>query len=109
MELFGLRLKTLRQDHNLTQKQLADKFNLVKASISAYEKSSTYPSVEVLIQLCKYFDVSADYMLGLSDTMEFKISPLADEQIEIIMAIVHQFERLNRITLPEFDKNLSSK
>jgi len=95
MELFGLRLKTLRQRKNLTQKELADKLEIVKASISGYEKSSIYPSVEVLIKLCKYFEVSADYLLGLSDTMEFQMAQLTDEQTEIIMSVIHQFERIN--------------
>jgi len=95
MVLFGLRLKSLRQGKNLTQKQLADKLNIVKASVSGYEQSSIYPSIEVLIQLCMYFRVSADYMLGLSDTMEFKMAQLTDEQTKIVMSIINQFERLN--------------
>ena len=94
MELFGLRLKTLRQGKDLTQKQLADKLDVVKSSVSGYEQNTIYPSVEVLIKLCKYFDVSADYLLGLSDTMEFKMSHLTDEQITIVMNIINQFERL---------------
>ncbi|MCL2084024.1 MAG: helix-turn-helix domain-containing protein, partial [Oscillospiraceae bacterium] len=67
MELFGLRLKALRQSKGLTQQQLADRLNIVSASVSGYEKNSFYPSVEVLSQICLYFGVSADYMLGLSD------------------------------------------
>ena len=98
MELLGLRLKTLRQEKGLTQQQLAEKLNVVKASVSGYEQSSIHPSAEVLIQICKYFNVSADYLLGLSDTVEFKMSPLTDEQITILMGTINQFERLNNIT-----------
>ena len=95
MELFGLRLKSLRQNKGLNQKQLADKLDLGKASISGYENSAILPSVEVLIQLCKYFEVSADYLLGLSDTMDFNASHLSDEQIGVIMTLITQFEQLN--------------
>ena len=80
----------------MTQKQLADKLNIVKASISGYEQSRIFPSIEVLIQMCEYFNVTADYLLGLSDTAEFRMSPLTDEQITIVMSIINQFERLNR-------------
>lgn len=98
MELFGLRLRALRQEKGITQEQLANKVDIVKASISGYEQSSIYPSIEVLVKLCKYLDVSADYLLGLSDTMESKISHLTDEQLVIILSLINQFERLNSIS-----------
>ena len=80
---------------------MADKLNVVKASVSGYEQSAIYPSIEVLLQICKYFDVSADYMLGLSDTMEFNMSRLTDEQTAILMNIINQFERLNNLDIAE--------
>ena len=98
MELFGLRLKTLRQEKGLTQQQLAERLNVVKASVSGYEQNAIHPSAEMLIQICKFFDVSADYLLGLSDTREFKMSPLTDEQITIILGTINQFERLNDLS-----------
>lgn len=96
MVLFGLRLKGLRHEKGLTQKQLADKLSLVKATISSYEQSANYPSLEVFTNICKTFDVSADFLLGLSDDIGIKMSHLTDEQISLIMSIINQFERLNR-------------
>lgn len=52
----------------------------VKSSISAYEKGSKYPSIEVIIKLCNYFSVSSDYLLGLSDTKEINNYDLTEEQ-----------------------------
>ena len=68
MEYFGDKLRALRMKKNLTQNDLAARLGIVGASVSSYEKNKQYPSVEVLIQLCQTFDVSADYLLGLSDT-----------------------------------------
>ena len=99
MVLFGLRLKTLRQERKMTQQQLAERLDLTKASVSGYEQSSIYPSVEVLIQISQYFNVSADYLIGLSDSMEFKMSHLTDEQISLLLGIITQFERLNNMGL----------
>lgn len=96
MELFCLRLKSLRLEKGLTQKQLADKLGMVKATISSYEQNTNCPSIETFINLCKVFDVSADFMLGLSDDMDIKMSHLTDEQISLIMGLINQFERLNR-------------
>ena len=81
MIYFGTRLKELRKEKKLTQQELADKVDLVKGSISAYEKSLKYPSVEVLIKLCNYFNVSSDYLLGLSDEKEIKKYDLTEEQM----------------------------
>jgi len=72
MMYFGIRLKELRAQKHITQQELADKVDLVKSSISAYEKSLKYPSVEVLIKSCNYFNVSSDYLIGLSDEKEIK-------------------------------------
>ncbi|MDG4964804.1 helix-turn-helix domain-containing protein [Lactococcus lactis] len=60
-----------------------------------YEKNQQYPSVEVLIQLCQIFDVSADYLLGLSDDKNFNTSTLTDEQLQIVLRLINEFEQFN--------------
>lgn len=95
MEYFGDKLKALRKSKNLTQQQLADKVELVKGSISAYEQNTKYPSLDVLIKFCNFFNVSADFLLGLSNDMFFKTASLTDEQLQLIMKLVVEFEQLN--------------
>jgi len=104
MELFGLRLKALRQGKSLTQEQLGGKLGIVGASVSGYEKGISYPSVEALIELCRYFNVSADYLIGLADdAMQFRLSALTDEQVLIVLSIINQFEQISS----EQEKNTS--
>lgn len=62
--MFGQRLKELRTEFGLTQKELADKLNLTHATISKYEREELDPGKDVLIKLAKYFDVSTDFLLG---------------------------------------------
>jgi len=95
MDYFGMKLKTLRQSRGLTQKQLADFLELVPASVSSYETGGNYPSAEVIVKLCRFFGVSADYLLGLSETKELKTSALTDEQYQIVAALIAQFGLLN--------------
>lgn len=64
---FNVRLKQLRQKHKLTQSELADILGLKPTAISNYESKRNEPSFEKLIALSKYFDVSCDYLLGISD------------------------------------------
>ncbi|MFK5240035.1 helix-turn-helix domain-containing protein [Lactococcus lactis] len=63
--------------------------------LSSYEKNKQYPSVEVLIQLCQTFDVSADYLLGLSDDKNFNTSTLTEEQLQIVLRLINEFEQSN--------------
>ena len=95
MEYFGDKLRALRMEKKLTQNDLAARLGIVGASVSSYEKNKQYPSVEVLIQLCQTFDVSADYLLGLSDDKNFNTSTLTDEQLQIVLRLINEFEQFN--------------
>ena len=59
------KLKQLRVEKNLTQEQVAKVIGVTKSCYSNYEQGLREPSLEIFIKLCKFFDVSADYLLGL--------------------------------------------
>ncbi len=67
MIIFKQRLKELREDKGISQKELANTLNLRQQSISMWENGSRQPNYDMLETLCKYFEVTADYLLGLSD------------------------------------------
>ena len=82
---FGEKLKELRIKAGLTQKQLADKLWLSKATVSYYEQSLRYPSPEMLIKLSNVFHVSTDYLLGIEDKKQtLDVTDLADEDIQFL-------------------------
>lgn len=58
------RLKKLRQSFGLTQKELGSIINVTKATICCYEKGTRVPTLQNLIDLSNYFEVSIDYLLG---------------------------------------------
>lgn len=59
-------IKLLRKDKNLTQKQLADMLNIKQTSISKWELDISLPDTNNLIRLAEIFNVSTDYILGIS-------------------------------------------
>ena len=65
---FNVRLKHLRQKNKLTQSELAEILGLKSTAISNYESERNEPSFDKLIALSKYFDVSCDYLLGVTDS-----------------------------------------
>lgn len=67
MITFGERFKALRLEHNITQKDLADKFFLNYTSISKYENNKAIPELDLLQRIADYFDVTVDYLLCRTD------------------------------------------
>lgn len=64
MDKFGERLRRLRKDHDITQGQLAAEIGVVASAVGKYERlPDSYPSVEALVKIADYFDVSTDYLL----------------------------------------------
>lgn len=66
-KVFGQRLKNLRCSRKMTQTDLAAVLSVTKTQISDLENAKTTTSLEKLVLLCEYYEVSADYLLGLSD------------------------------------------
>ena len=62
------RIRDLREDRDLTQKEIAKALNCSQQVYSNYELGQRDIPTDVLIKLSKYYDVSVDYILGLSDS-----------------------------------------
>lgn len=65
--MFGKRLKLLRTNLKLTQKQLGKNLNLSQRAISSYENGLRFPDEQILNLIANYFNVSVDYLLGRTD------------------------------------------
>ncbi len=63
----GSRLRDLREDHDLTQKEMAEILNMSQTGYSKYETLENDIPTSVLIKLAKYFNTSTDYLLGITD------------------------------------------
>ena len=66
-ELTRNRLKELRKENNLTQEKLAKIINVAKSTISDCERLSTTLATPFLYDICKKYNISADYLLGKTD------------------------------------------
>lgn len=63
----GEKIRNLREDRDLSQTQLGEAVHMTQRKISYIECGKYEPSVDDIIALCHYFQVSADYLLGLPD------------------------------------------
>lgn len=77
---FSARLKELRNSHSLSQKKLAEELKYSQSIISDWEKGTKEPTAQAIIALAKYFRISTDDLLGISnDNIEQEDSDKLDE------------------------------
>ena len=62
---FGIILKELRKEANLSQDQLCKKLGFSNQTVSFWESGKREPSLDALVSVAKYFDVSVDFLLGI--------------------------------------------
>jgi transcriptional regulator with XRE-family HTH domain len=67
MENVGRKIKEIRLENKLTQKDFAELFFVSQDTISLWENGKSYPTVEYLIAISRRFNVSVDYILCLKD------------------------------------------
>lgn len=73
---FGRRLRNLRLENNMTQKDLSKKLNVSRATVGRYETDERFPDKDILKNIADVFGVSIDYLLNRTDhkNIQFKSS-----------------------------------
>ena len=59
-----LQIKNLRKEKNITQEQLAEKFEVDRVTVSRWENGVNDPPIEALVEMSEMFEVTTDYLLG---------------------------------------------
>lgn len=86
--MIGERLAETRKNNGDTQKDLALKLHVSTATVRSWEQNRSDPSHEVLVKICRYYHVSADFLLGISN-----IDPVYEQR-----------RRLSEFTLAELEE-----
>lgn len=85
---FGRRLRELRKQKNLTQKELASLIGVKNSIISFYEVGDRIPSPEVIVKLSAALHTTTDYLLGVEKTEIIDVSGLNEDDKQLIRSIV---------------------
>jgi len=67
MANFDERLKELREEKRLTQRELSIKTNITERTISRWENGGSIPDIEHVKILCAFFGCTSDYIIGIKD------------------------------------------
>ena len=74
MNAYVRKIRDLRIDHDLSQTQIAEIIGSTKNQVGKYERGEQEMPIKHLITLCNYYNVSADYVLGLPEGRPYGLS-----------------------------------
>lgn len=93
--MLGERILELRNAHNWTQVQLAQKLNVSKQAVSNWENNNILPSIEMLVKLSFIFSTTTDYLLNLDDRDYLEVTGLTQIQLAHVKFIIDDLKNLN--------------
>jgi transcriptional regulator with XRE-family HTH domain len=74
MSLFPIRLRELRKDNKLKQKDMAELLNISRNTFSNYETGNREPCIEKIIKIALIFDCTTDYLIGVDEYFKKNVS-----------------------------------
>lgn len=94
--MIGDRIREARDKNGYTQSALAKALGISRSAVNAWEMGVSAPSAQYLVELSKLFNVSADFLLDLNRKETIDITPLEDEEKQIIHSLMKYFEKYRR-------------
>lgn len=89
--MIGERLAETRKNHGDTQRDLANRLHVSTATVRSWEQNRSDPSHDMLIAICHYYHVSADFLLGVSN-----IDPVYEQRRRLTQFTDAELDELKR-------------
>lgn len=100
IEGLNLRLKHLRIDKKMTQKEVADEIGITEAAMSSYESNTgTTPPGEIILRIARFYNRSIDFLYGKEIKQYIVSDGLTNDQLKVIDMLVTQFHKDNDLKL----------
>lgn len=90
--MLSKRIYEVRMSFGWTQVQLAQKLGVTKQTVSNWENDNIQPSIDMLVKLSNIFNVSTDYLLGLTPTNSLNVDGLPTEFVSHIVQIIDDYK-----------------
>lgn len=92
--MLAKRIKTLREEQEMTQTDLAKRLNITRSSVNAWEQGISTPSTQFVVELAELFGVSTDYLLGMKKNASIDVEGLTEDDIFLIYSMVQHLKTL---------------
>lgn len=105
-ETFASRLKQMRNEKNMSFAELGKALGVSSVSLGYYERGERVPDIEVMLNICRFFKVTSDYLIGLTNNRTPEnanigdITGLSDLAITVMKFYKYCYESEDKITLP---------
>lgn len=94
--MLNQRIKELRAAHSMNQVELARELSVSKQTVSNWENDNIQPSIEMLLKIAHFFNVSTDYLLGNEPLKTINADGLSDNEIAHINFIINDYKKLHK-------------
>lgn len=91
--MLGQIIRQLRLERGLKQEDLGRRVGASKQSVSNWENDNIMPSIELLVKIADFFDVSTDYLLGREYSRGLDTEGLSDSQLSHLQLIINDLRR----------------
>lgn len=86
------RINELRVKSGMSQTELANKLNVTRSSVNAWEMGISVPAVQNLVELSQIFHVSVDYLIGLNANEAVCLDHYSEEEKELVYGLLKYFD-----------------
>ena len=92
------RIRELRKSFNISQVDLAKELGVTKQCVSNWENDNILPSIDTLIKISQFFNVSCDYLLGLETEIVLDVKGLDDATIAHLNLLIKDLKQQKRLS-----------
>lgn len=89
------RIKTLREQKDLTQTELAKLLGITRSSVNAWEMGISTPSTQYIVELAQIFKVSTDYLLCINNSATVSVAGLDEKDVQLVHAVIEHLKKKN--------------
>lgn len=93
--IFYKRIRQLRLLNKLTAREFGEIFNISPSTVSLYESGKRVPSIDLIVKIAKYFNVSTDYLLGVTSIPDSSFSYTQDLNVDIVKVIEYAIDLMD--------------
>lgn len=84
-------IKALRDTAGISQAELARKIGVTRSSVNAWEMGLSVPTAQYIVELCEFFHVTSDYLLGLSVKETICMDGFTENEKQLLYALIKYF------------------
>ena len=89
------RIKTLREQRNMTQSELARTLGITRSSVNAWEQGISVPSTQYIVELSDMFGVSADFLLCIDEKAAVSVAGLTEDDVLLVQKLTDHLRQKN--------------